>query len=134
VLVHESYLRLAQGHALNLNDRGQFLAYAAQVMRSIVVDSARRRAAKRRGGGVAVVTLSNEVADSVVAEGPQIVGLDEALNELSAIDERMVRIVEMRFFVGLNEKEVAAALGISSRTVQREWEKARLLLRSVLQG
>jgi RNA polymerase sigma factor (TIGR02999 family) len=132
VLVHESYLRLAQGNASDLSDRNQFLAYAAQVMRSIVVDFARRRAAKRRGSEVERVTLSNAVADSVAATDPQIVRLDEALNELTAVNERMVRIVEMRFFVGLTEKEVAEAMGVNERTVRREWEKARLILRSAL--
>jgi RNA polymerase sigma factor (TIGR02999 family) len=132
VLVNESYLRLAEGRTLDVADKAHFLAYAGRVMRSIVVDFARRRSAKRRGGSAAVVTLTNQVADSVAATDPQILRLDEALEELAAIDQQLVRIVEMRFFVGLSEKEIAKALGVSDRTVRREWEKARLLLRRVL--
>jgi RNA polymerase sigma factor (TIGR02999 family) len=133
-LVHESYLRLAGPEALDLADRAHFLSYAATVMRSIVVDFARRRAARRRGGGAAVVTLSTDVPDSLVATDPQILVIDEALTELATIDERLARIVEMRYFVGLSEKEIADALGVTDRTVRREWRKARVFLLGVLQG
>jgi RNA polymerase sigma factor (TIGR02999 family) len=132
VLVHECYLRLVQGQTLQLTDQAQFLSYAARVMRSIVVDFARARAAQRRGGAEGTLTLTNDVADSVGTTDPQIVRLNEALDELAAIDERLVQIVEMRFFVGLTIKQIAGALAISERTVGREWEKARVFLRSVL--
>jgi RNA polymerase sigma factor (TIGR02999 family) len=132
VLVHESYLRLVGGADLDLVDRAHFLSYAARVMRSIVVDFARSRSAAKRGGEAASVTLSNEVADSMVTTDPQILRLDEALTELATIDARLVQIVEMRFFVGLTEKQIGEALGVTDRTVRREWDKARLLLRAVL--
>jgi RNA polymerase sigma factor (TIGR02999 family) len=132
VLVHECYLRLVQGQTLQLTDQALFLSYAARVMRSSVVDFARARAAQRRGGAEGTLTLTNDVADSVGTTDPQIVRLNEALDELAAIDERLVQIVEMRFFVGLTIKQIAGALAVSERTVGREWEKARVFLRSVL--
>jgi RNA polymerase sigma factor (TIGR02999 family) len=133
VLVHECYLRLVQGQTLQLTDQAQFLSYAARVMRSIVVDFARARAAQRRGGAEGTLTLTNDVADSVGGTtDPQIVRLNEALDELAGIDARLVQIVEMRFFVGLTIKQIAGALAVSERTVGREWEKARVFLRSVL--
>jgi RNA polymerase sigma factor (TIGR02999 family) len=127
-LLHESYLRLVKLGALSVSDRAHFLAYAARVMRSIIVDYARRRLAERRGGGVEDLSLDTEAHQPATPGEGEIVRVHEALEQLAAADERLVRIVEMRYFVGLTEDEVAQALGISLRTVQRDWEKARLLL------
>ncbi len=130
-LVHEAYLRLFKVGTLEADDRAQFMAYAARVMRSVVVDFVRWRAADRRGGGVLHVGID----DAVVGADPreqEVVRIDEALQELAAIDERLVRVVEMRYFAGMTEDQVAEALGLSRRSVTRDWEKARLFLAAAL--
>ena len=131
-LVHESYLRFLKNGALAPEDRAHFLAYASHVMRSIVVDAARRHLASKRGSGQANITLDTGIAASATASDEDVIRLHEALDELSALEPRLARVVEMRYFGGLQEDEVAEALNISIRTVQRDWEKARLLLAAAL--
>jgi RNA polymerase sigma factor (TIGR02999 family) len=131
-LVHECYLRLVRLGQLHASDRSHFLAYAARVMRSIIVDTIRSRLAQRRGGGELHVTLGTDVADSVAASEQEALRVDEALQELAKLDERLVKVVEMRYFVGLSPEEIADALGVTSRTIRRDWEKARLLLHAAL--
>ena len=133
-LVHESYLRLVKLQQLQVKDRGHFLTYAARVMRSVVVDLVREARADRRGGGQAHVTLDTAAADALPAGDEQILAVHEALAELAAIDERLVRVVEMRFFVGLEMDEIATALGVAKRTVERDWEKARSFLYASLKA
>lgn len=128
VLVHEAYLKFEQATRLTPADRTHFLAYAAHVMRSIIVDAARAARSLRRGGDAQHVTLDTAVADSVAAGEDQIVDVHEALERLATIDARLARVVEMRYFGGMTEAEIAAALGVTDRTVRRDWEKARLLL------
>ena len=101
-------------------------------MRSIVVDFARQRQAERHGGDATHVALSTDLAESVHASEDQIIMVDEALKDLARIDERLVRVVEMRFFAGLSEQEIASVLGVTERTIRRDWEKARLLLQAAL--
>lgn len=126
-LVNEAYLRLVDQKDLALQDRGHFLAIAARAMRNIIVDYARTRLAAKRGGGKEHVSLdSHEIA--IEDEADRIVDLDAVLSELSAVDERLTRVVECRFFAGLTEEETALALGTSVRTVQREWMRARAWL------
>ena len=143
-LVHESYLKFLAAGRLNLADRAEFLGYAARVMRSIIVDYVRQRHAERRGGNATRVTLDTAAGESVVdASGhpwlssrspeDEIIGIDQALNELAKVDARLVQVVEMRYFAGLDNEEIAASLGIANRTVRRAWEKARLLLAVALQ-
>jgi len=127
-LLHESYLRLVKVGALSVANRAHFLAYASRVMRSIIVDFARQRLAERRGGGAVEVPLDTESFESAASPEADVVRVHEALEELAAVDERLVRLVEMRYFGGLTEEEIAEALDLSARTVQRDWEKARLLL------
>jgi len=127
-LLHESYLRLIKLGALNVTNRAHFLAYAARVMRSVIVDFARQRLAERRGGGAIELPLETESGDPQTRGESDVVRVHEALEELAVVDERLVRLVEMRYFGGLTEEEIAAALGVSTRTVQRDWEKARMLL------
>jgi RNA polymerase sigma factor (TIGR02999 family) len=127
-LLHESYLRLTKLGTLNVESRAHFLAYAAQAMRSIIVDYARARLAERRGGGSPVLPLDTDVAMPEQAGDLEVTRVHEALGELAAVDPRLVRVVEMRYFGGLTEDETAEALGVSTRTVQRDWEKARLML------
>jgi len=128
-LLHESYLRLVKLGQLRVESRAHFLAYAARTMRSIVVDFARARLAERRGGGAQDLVLDTEIASDVAAAPEaEIVRVHDALTELAQVDERLVRVVEMRYFGGLTEEEIGAALGVTERTVRRDWEKARLLL------
>jgi len=131
-LVHESYLRFQKAGRVNLPDRVQFVSFAAHVMRSIVVDFVRRRRAERRGGDGQAVTLDPEIAAARAPED-EIIRVHEALDELSKVDERLVKVVEMRYFGGLEELEIAGALGVTDRTVRRDWEKARVLLSLALQ-
>ena len=105
-----------------------FLAYAAKVMRSIVVDVARQRQAERRGGDAAHLTLDTDLAESVHVSTQELLDVDDALRDLARIDERLVRVVEMRFFAGLTVAETAEALDVSERTVKREWQFARAWL------
>ncbi|MBL8363044.1 MAG: sigma-70 family RNA polymerase sigma factor [Rubrivivax sp.] len=130
-LVHEAYLRMGGTRAAPEEGR-RFLAYASRTMRSVIVDAARRRQAERRGGQACIVTLTDHTAQSVPTAADQIVRVHEALLELEAVDARLSQVVEMRFFAGLGEAEVARVLEISERTVRRAWEKARLLLAQVL--
>jgi RNA polymerase sigma factor (TIGR02999 family) len=127
-LVHESYLRLFKAGAIDAQDRGHFMGYAAQVMRSIVVDFVRRRSTDRRGGHVIHVDLDTAGAQAEDSREREVLEIHQALQELSKIDPRLVRVVEMRYFAGMTEEEVADALDRSVRSVARDWEKARLFL------
>lgn len=131
-LVHECFLKLRGAGRLSLNDRAHFMAYAASVMRSVIVDVARARRAERRGGDAVAVTLDSRVADETPAPEDEILDVHEALRALGALDERLVKVVEMRYFAGLEEAEIGAALGVTERTVRRDWRKARLLLAAAL--
>lgn len=133
-LVHESYLRLSRASALEFPDRLRFLVYAGRVMRSIIIDMVRQRQAERHGGDVLHVTLTGKVLDSlgVPAGEETILRVHEALAELEKVDERMARVVEMRYFGGLTDAEVAAALKVTDRTVRRDWQQARLFLAEAL--
>jgi RNA polymerase sigma factor (TIGR02999 family) len=130
-LVHEAYLRIA-GVAMDSSEQRSFYAYASRTMRSVIVDFARKRQAECRGGNALIVTLTGTQAEPRPAAADDIVRVHEALEELAAIDARLAQVVEMRYFAGLSEPEIARALDISERTVRRDWEKARLLLSRVL--
>jgi RNA polymerase sigma factor (TIGR02999 family) len=127
-LVHESYLRLVKRENVSLENRRHFMAYAAHVMRSVVIDFVRQAQAQRRGGDRHHVALNTDLAESQEASESEIVRLDELLEELAEIDARLVAVVEMRYFAALEVAEIAEYLGVSERTVQRELEKVRLLL------
>ena len=131
-LLHESFLRLQNAGHVSLNDREHFLAYAATTMRSIVVDHLRRRRALRRGGDVSIVTLNTVVANELGSSEDEVLDIHDALETLGQIEPRLVQVVEMRYFAGLSELEIAQALGITDRTVRRDWERARLLLAGML--
>lgn len=127
-LVNEALLRFLQRHSLADADRPHFLALAARLMRQILVDHARRRLARRRGRSMMRITLTEEIA----TDSPrtlEVLALDEAMDELSKIDERMARVVELRFFGGLTEREAAETLGVSVATVEGDWRMARAWLR-----
>lgn len=127
-LVHEAYLRLEQAERIDLDSRGRFMAYSAQVLRAIIVDFARRRSAERRGGGISNLTLNTEIAASIGNTDSDVERINAALEELEGTDPRLKQVVEMRYFAGLSEAEVAEALGLTERTVRRDWQRAKLLL------
>jgi RNA polymerase sigma factor (TIGR02999 family) len=127
-LVHESWMRLQHAGSLRFEDRSHFLAHAARVMRSVITDIARRSLAERRGGDLARVTLDTAVGDAVAAGDPDVLHVAEAIDALAALDARLAQVVEMRWFAGLSEADIAAALGLTERTVRRDWEKARAFL------
>ena len=130
-LVHEAYLRLVGQRTVGWTDRAQFFAAAATVMRRILVDHARARKAKKRGGGQSRTPLDDAVA-AFEERAFDLVSLDEALQRLSAIDERKSRIVELRFFGGLTIEDTARVTGVAVRTVEREWTMAKAWLRGEL--
>ena len=132
-LVHESYLRFANAGRLSIDDRAHFMRYAGRVMRSIIVDFVRERLAQRRGGGALHVTLNSQIDAAATEAESEILRIHDALEQLAQYDSRMVSIIEMRYFGGMTENEVADALDITDRTVRREWEKARLLLAEALE-
>lgn len=126
-LVNEAYLRLVDQTQVSWQNRAHFYGVAANAMRHILVDHARARAADKRGGGA--VKLNLEDTNVAIEErAAEIVALDDALKALAKFDERKSKIVELRFFGGLNEEEIAAHLDISTRTVKRDWKMARLWL------
>jgi RNA polymerase sigma factor (TIGR02999 family) len=127
-LVHESYLRFVQAGELRAEDRRSFFAYASQVMRSVILNSVRERAAERRGGDLARLTLDTALAEGLAADEGSILRMHEVLQQLEAVDPRLAHVVEMRYFGGYSEGEIADVLGIAERTVRRDWAKARLIL------
>ena len=128
-LVHEAYFKLVDQSRASWADRGQFFAVAARVMRRILVDYARRHRALRRGGRRERVSLEDAGAVfSASRPADELLSLDDALDRLEAIDARLSRVVECRFFAGLTEAETAEALGVNARTVTRDWVKARAWL------
>jgi RNA polymerase sigma factor (TIGR02999 family) len=128
-LVHEVFLRLVDADRMTPMSRTHFFAISARLMRQILVDHARRKRADKRGGGATVISL-DEVgpAAAQTSSGVDVLALDEALDALSSFDARQCRVVEMRFFAGLNIPETADALGISTATVEREWAMAKAWL------
>ena len=126
-LVHEVYLRLVDVNRMTLKSRAHFFGVAATLMRQIVVDYARRQRADKRGGAVTMLSL-DEASPAAWTSSVDVLALDEALDALSAIDARQCRVVELRFFAGLNIDEAAEALALSPATVEREWALAKAWL------
>ncbi len=127
-LVHESYLRFVKAGKIAVETHKQFLAYAAHVMRSVVVDYVRHSHAQRRSGNNVHVTLDTNLAESIESPGDEIMRMNDLLNELSLVDSRLVSVVEMRYFAALDNQQIAECLGVTDRTVRRDLEKVRLLL------
>jgi RNA polymerase sigma factor (TIGR02999 family) len=130
-LVHESYLRYVDVGELRAEDRRSFFAYASQVMRSIIVNTARDRLADKRGGSCVLLSLSDQNAD-IPVDRESVLQVHEALEGLEQADARSAQIVQMKYFGGYSEQEIAETLGVTVRTVQRDWEKARLMLAAAL--
>jgi RNA polymerase sigma factor (TIGR02999 family) len=133
-LVHEAYVKLLGGEEADWNNRAHFFAVAASAMRQILTDHARQKKAAKRGGGEHRISLSGLKTPASVESQIDLIALDEALTKLAGLSPRQNRIVEMRFLAGLDENEVAQILGVTTRTVQREWRLARAFLRSELTG
>jgi len=129
-LLHEAYLNMAGREGMAFPDQGRFLAYASRAMRGLVIDFARRRRARRRGREFEI-TLTEGAGQSLRA-GTDLVGLGDALEELAAVEPPLAEIVDLHFFCGFGFGEIAAMRGVSERTVQRDWRKARLLLHRAL--
>jgi RNA polymerase sigma factor (TIGR02999 family) len=132
-LVHESYLRYIRAGELRAGDRRAFFAFASQVMRSVIVSSARERAAEKRDAGRRHLTLSTDVAERLPAGEDDILRVHEALETLEQVDARLAQVVQMRYFGGYSEQEIAETLEVTERTVQRLWLKARLMLRAAME-
>ena len=133
-LINEAYLKLVDYKKMRWQDRAHFFAVAAQVMRRILVDRARGRQCDKRGGAAQRVSL-DEAADLALEHAPDLIALDDALTKLATVAPRKVRIVELRYFGGLNLEETAEILGVSSPTVQREWRAAKAwLYRAMSEG
>jgi RNA polymerase sigma factor (TIGR02999 family) len=136
MLVHESFVRLVNASGLRLEDRHHFFAYAAKTMRHVIIDSAREFQAERRGGGAPHVTLAGDdalqVPDSRASE--ELIRVNDALLELETLDPELVQVVEMRYFGGYSEQEIADFQGVTERTVRRRWDKARAWLYVALGG
>lgn len=133
-LVHEAYLKLIGRAEAKFDDRAHFFAYAASAMRSVVVDYARQRLAQKRGGDLHRVTELPEDAEGPLRLDEDMLALDEALTRLAGVEPRLAQVVEMRYFGGLSELEIAALLKRSERSVRRDWQKARLYLLASLQA
>ncbi len=133
-LVHEAYLKFLDSGELRMADRRAFFAYASSVMRSVIIDAVRERRAARRGGDLAQVTLDTQAGHPAAGGEAEILHVHEALLALEDAEPRLARVVEMRYFGGYTEAEVAEALELTERTVRRDWEKARLLLAESLRA
>jgi RNA polymerase sigma factor (TIGR02999 family) len=131
-LVHESYLRFVSAGELRAEDRRAFFAYASQVMRSVIINTVRERIAQKRGGDSPHLTLSTQISAGATDDNETVLKVHEALEELAQAEPRLAQVAQMRYFGGYSEKEIAETLEITERTVQRDWEKARLILAEAL--
>jgi RNA polymerase sigma factor (TIGR02999 family) len=125
-LLHEAYIELAAKNGLSFPDRARFMGYAARVMRGLIIDHARSRSAMKRGGQFHITSSGAEIEQ--IADGDQLARIGEALDELAKVEPALAEIVDMKFFCGFTFAEIGAMKGISERTVQRHWEKARVYL------
>ncbi|HET6603369.1 MAG TPA: ECF-type sigma factor [Xanthomonadaceae bacterium] len=133
-LVHETYLKLARPEALEVSDRAHFFSVAARAMRQITIDRVRAQRAARRGGGAPHESLAGAAAQSDGRDLPELLALDAALTRLDALEPRLARLVELRFFAGMGLEEAGAALGLSERTLKRDWRRARAFLHGAMEG
>jgi len=130
-LLHETYLNLSGRQTGVFPDRARFLAYASRAMRGLLIDYVRSRRAQKRGGAFEITSLPTDVPAEPSADG-DLEGIGEALDALGAIEPRLAQIVDFKFFCGFSFAEIAELLGISERTAQRDWDKARILLQHYL--
>lgn len=132
-VLHEAFLKLGPRESAVPASEGEFLAYASRVMRNLVIDLVRQRAAIKRGGGFEITSLEH-VSPEAGANADELQALSAAIDALSTFDPALAELVDLKFFCGFSFVELAALRGVSERTLQREWEKARILLRAALEG
>ena len=132
-LLHEAYLEMAARDGPSFPDRPRFITYAARVMRGLIIDHARSRRAQKRGGQFELTSIGTEIAENV-PDGPRLTAIGEALDELAQVDPSLAEIVDLKFFCGLTFAEIGAMRSVSERTVQRQWEKARIYLHRSIGG
>lgn len=133
-LLHEAYLNMSRREGPVFPDRARFMSYAAKVMRGLIIDYARHRRAQKRGGGLDITTLNDQVAGEV-ADAKELILISSALDELATVDPQLAELVDLKFFCGFSFAEISAMHGVSERTVQRRWEKARIYLhRTIRRG
>ena len=133
IVLHEAYLEMSGRSTVVFPDRARFLAYAARVMRGLIIDYARNRHAQKRGGGFEITSLPTEIPEFLV-DDRELTQIGDALDALVAIDPGLAELVDLKFFCGFTFSEIAELRGISERTVQRDWDKARTLLHRSLGG
>jgi len=126
-LLHEAYLDISARDGVSFPDRARFMGYAARVMRGLIIEHARNRRARKRGGQFEITSLATDVADNLV-DDRELAPLSDALDELAKIEPLLAQVVDLKFFCGFSFAEIAAMRGVSERTVQRDWEKARIYL------
>jgi RNA polymerase sigma factor (TIGR02999 family) len=132
-LLHDAYLNISGREGTSFPDRNRFMGYASRVMRGIIIDYARSRQAQKRGGEFELTSIRTDMALAVGSNASELSRMSDALDELAKLDERLARVVDLKFFCGFSFVEIAAMFGVSERTVQRDWEKARIYLHNVLQ-
>jgi RNA polymerase sigma factor (TIGR02999 family) len=130
-LLHEAYLDISGRDAVSFPDRARVMGYAARAMRGLIIDYARGRHAQKRGGGFQITALNTDIADNV-ADHVHLTRVGDALDELASADAALAQLVDLKFFCGFSFAEIAALRGVSERTVQRDWEKARIYLHRTL--
>ncbi len=132
-LIHETYLDMAAQEGHSFPDRGRFMAYASRVMRGLIIDHVRNRLAIKRGGAFELTSLTTDVGD-VTSDDQELARMSQALDELAQVDSSLSQIVDLKFFCGFSFGEIANMKGLSERTVQRKWEKARIYLHRSLRA
>lgn len=132
-LLHEAYLAISQRESAAFPDRGRFMAYASRVMRGLIIDWARRNQAQKRGGQFELTTLDGEAVGGE-ADAKELTRISDALDELATAEPELSQIVDLKYFCGFSFLEIAAMRGVTERTVQRHWEKARIYLHRSLAG
>jgi RNA polymerase sigma factor (TIGR02999 family) len=132
-LLHAAYLDMSKRESAMFPDRGRFMAYAAKVMRGLIIEYARRRQAQKRGGQFAITSLTSDPMDPQ-ADEQQLTRISDALDELADVEPSLAQLVDLKFFCGFSFVEIAAMRGVTERTVQRHWDKARIYLHRSLRG
>ena len=126
-LLHDAYLSISQREGVAFPDRNRYMGYASRVMRGLIIDYARSRQAQKRGGQFEITSISTDVADPMT-DADQLKRISDTLDELATVDERLVKVVDLKFFCGFSFAEIGQMLGVTERTIQRDWEKARIFL------
>ena len=132
-LLHETYFKVQQRTGVEFPDRSRFLAYAARAMRNLVIDYARNRQALKRGGAFEITSLPTEVPEQIV-EAAELERMSAAIDALAQLDPGLAQLVDLKFFCGYSFVEIASMRGVAERTAQRDWIKARILLKRALEG